>query len=121
MDKKKQHLLASEDFKGLAKLMNGRFDELEENLKTEFKMSFNEVDDRLDKVDGRLDKIDDRLDKVDGRLDKIDKNMATKEDIKTLVARQELSDLRKKGDYRDRVFAEKLGLRLEEVDAKAEG
>ena len=107
MDKKKQHLLASEDFKGLAKLMNGRFDELEENLKTEFKMSFNEVDDRLDKVDGRLDKID--------------KNMATKEDIKTLVARQELSDLRKKGDYRDRVFAEKLGLRLEEVDAKAEG
>lgn len=100
MDKKKQHLLSSEDFKGLAKLMNGRFDELEENLKTEIKQSFNEVDDQLEKIE---------------------KNMATKEDIKTLVARQELSDLRKREDHRDRVFAEKLGLRLEEIDAKAEG
>ncbi|KKQ57675.1 MAG: hypothetical protein US74_C0002G0034 [Parcubacteria group bacterium GW2011_GWA2_38_13] len=109
MDKNKQHLLLSEDFKGLAKLMNGRFDELEENLKTEIKQSFNEVDDRFngadkrfDAIDERFEKVEKRFDKIDGKLDKIEKTLKTNE-------------------KRDEVFAEKLNLDLKAVDAGAQG
>ena len=117
----KQHLLSSEDFKGLAKLMNDRFDTLEENLNTNMKRSFNEIGDGLETaVDGindllgGQDSIAERLVDISNGLE--DLTEMCRKGFEGTPTRQEFEEFKAAVLKRERFFAKKLGVKLAEID-----